>query len=752
MKVILATGLKEIESELENNKEHEYISCFHCSVLLDVVYDIKPDAVVISPCLDGSEDILKHIISLREAGIRIIFLPGRSDMPDAKEWLKKLLPWGVYCYVFDPITKDKIINRINNPGQIKSIPQELLKKMDTEPINKIVDNIKQPKPKKHTYIDTAKGLITERLTFKSKTGYIKDGVFISGNWNNPVDILNNNPDAVVIPASFGTKSIKEYKRDIKARTVPLVVIGKLEGADLCVKNITPSTIEEITSLSKRMKELWDRADRDPLTNLYTRSFLNDWMEQSTDFSLALIDIDHFKSVNDTYGHPAGDEVLKSLAGFLRSGCRHSDIVARFGGEEFIICFPDTPLTQAHKLVERLRSDWAEKEIIIDNQIIKCTFSAGIAESGRDVIAEADRFLYQAKNNGRNQVFSSSRIKNRLPAERHSNLIAVWNNDGYMKAEAALEIARENNAVLLEYDFINPKLDILMKVPAPEKEKCMNKTPWEMGAGVLTFGDTLTVETALKLIHQYQGIYYLPAGNTLGSAVKVPVQTLIDLVDKLDQRVVVDLNTDISNDLTLAILQKADIILVPARNPSLYLKKQVGLLQAAGLRAEYYSTKPAKSTFLRRFNMFKKCLALCLGLLLLNPNPAFAETLPALKQQAVFTVDSNTVTVDKKEFIVDAKPYIEKDRTFLPVRFLAETLGIKVTWINNEVVLTRPGKTIILKQGEIFLNNDGKYELMDVAPVIVPPGRICLPARYVCEAAGYKVSWEPDTRTMIIARG
>lgn len=152
-------------------------------------------------------------------------------------------------------------------------------------------------------------------------------------------------------------------------------------------------------------------------------------------------------------------------------------------------------------------------------------------------------------------------------------------------------------------------------------------------------------------------------------------------------------------------------------------------------------------------MFKRILTICICcFLLLGCKPAIAETLPVLTKQAVFTADCNTVSVDGQSYTVDACPFIEKDRIFLPLRFVGEVMGASVDWQNSEAVLNISGKTLILKQDELFLNNNGKYELMDVTPVIVPPGRVCLPARYVCEAAGYKVNWNQNERSMTIFRG
>lgn len=154
----------------------------------------------------------------------------------------------------------------------------------------------------------------------------------------------------------------------------------------------------------------------------------------------------------------------------------------------------------------------------------------------------------------------------------------------------------------------------------------------------------------------------------------------------------------------------------------------------------------------------KAVAICLVLLLFSGEVILAQeattTLPPLRKQAVFIVNQSVVQVDGVGFNIDVSPYIEKNRIFLPARQLGEALGADVIWneAGKEATLKlQNGKVLILKIGEIFLNNNGKYELMDVVPTVIPPGRICLPARYVCEAAGYNVLWEKDTQQMTVKR-
>jgi diguanylate cyclase (GGDEF)-like protein len=132
-------------------------------------------------------------------------------------------------------------------------------------------------------------------------------------------------------------------------------------------------------------------------------------------SLLLLDVDHFKSINDTYGHQAGDEVLKNLSALVLKMVRDSDVVARYGGEEIAIIAPSTPKPEAELLAERLRNA-IEKTTVATigatQEVIQVTVSVGVSALGHVVmdrdalLEEADQALYTAKNQGRNKVISS----------------------------------------------------------------------------------------------------------------------------------------------------------------------------------------------------------------------------------------------------------------------------------------------------------------------------------------------------------
>jgi|KBSSwiStaDraftv2_1062776.scaffolds.fasta_scaffold73181_4 diguanylate cyclase (GGDEF)-like protein len=128
------------------------------------------------------------------------------------------------------------------------------------------------------------------------------------------------------------------------------------------------------------------------------------------FAVALLDIDHFKQINDTLGHLAGDDVLRRLAGELRSVSRASDLVIRWGGEEFLFAFPATTVAQAAAIVERFREHLASAPILLENggQSVAVTVSGGVTEAEKgdtlaSLVQRADKGLYRAKETGRNRL-------------------------------------------------------------------------------------------------------------------------------------------------------------------------------------------------------------------------------------------------------------------------------------------------------------------------------------------------------------
>ena len=177
--------------------------------------------------------------------------------------------------------------------------------------------------------------------------------------------------------------------------------------------------EQITTLSKELETARQQSNIDPLTGVSNRRALTAQLEHEvTAFAhmeqplcLVMGDIDHFKQVNDTFGHVVGDEVLKIFANTMRTNVKGRDLVARFGGEEFAIILPQTSMEYAIKLVESIREQFSMKRLVLRQsrqQIGQVTASFGIAElmageTSSDLLERADEQLYRAKNNGRNRV-------------------------------------------------------------------------------------------------------------------------------------------------------------------------------------------------------------------------------------------------------------------------------------------------------------------------------------------------------------
>ncbi len=181
-----------------------------------------------------------------------------------------------------------------------------------------------------------------------------------------------------------------------------------------------SELEETTkSLESRTRELEEENRRDNLTGLYNRAYLDCMLEQeyisakthAWPLALAFIDLDHFKTINDNYGHQAGDEVLKRAARILMDNARSSDIVTRYGGEEFVILLPGTGAEGASLLCNRILQAFREaRHPVEESNDIQVTASLGIAihgeekhfESPADLVRAADRAVYAAKLAGRDQ--------------------------------------------------------------------------------------------------------------------------------------------------------------------------------------------------------------------------------------------------------------------------------------------------------------------------------------------------------------
>ncbi|OHX14946.1 diguanylate cyclase response regulator [Chromobacterium sphagni] len=174
----------------------------------------------------------------------------------------------------------------------------------------------------------------------------------------------------------------------------------------------------VINRARRYRKLRSYIANDSLTGLLNHSHLHGQMDSgilrarrdSLPLSLAMLDLDYFKRINDTYGHQAGDQVLLNLARFLKERLRRTDLVGRYGGEEFAIVLGGMPIMRAHQIMDSLRQDFSQLEQQAENRSFRQTFSVGIsslqtAEDSISLVQQADEMLYRAKEEGRNRVES-----------------------------------------------------------------------------------------------------------------------------------------------------------------------------------------------------------------------------------------------------------------------------------------------------------------------------------------------------------
>jgi diguanylate cyclase (GGDEF)-like protein len=253
---------------------------------------------------------------------------------------------------------------------------------------------------------------------------------------------------VMMPDMDGNEVARRIKGNAKLPFIPIIMQTALDSTDSKVEGLEAGADDYITkpidfpelkarlrsmlrikrlqeALEEREKELLEANERlthmsqtDALTGLDNRRHLNERIDEmfshakrlNEPFSLVMVDLDKFKSVNDTYGHQAGDEVLKQLASILREEAREIDRVGRYGGEEFMLLLPGTVLDAAVTFAERVRKRIERHTFTFPDGTITRTSSFGVAgwphpkiEQSDDLVRSADDALYVAKETGRNKV-------------------------------------------------------------------------------------------------------------------------------------------------------------------------------------------------------------------------------------------------------------------------------------------------------------------------------------------------------------
>lgn len=229
------------------------------------------------------------------------------------------------------------------------------------------------------------------------------------NYNQKISRADNLPEL--------SHLLEDIMRD--TRVIQTSVMRSHEELISARKQVTDAE-ERIKKLEGELEQISELVHEDQLTGALNRRGMDEMLERetkradrgNTPISIALLDIDNFKRLNDTLGHQAGDSALVHLTSVIKEGLRPSDAVARYGGEEFIIVLPDTGLEEAVETINRLQRELTKKFFLHNNERLLVTFSAGVAlrengEDAEDVIGRADKAMYQAKQAGKNRVFKAA---------------------------------------------------------------------------------------------------------------------------------------------------------------------------------------------------------------------------------------------------------------------------------------------------------------------------------------------------------
>ncbi|MBA3026423.1 MAG: diguanylate cyclase [Sulfurimonas sp.] len=350
-------------------------------------------------------EIIDYVLS---KGQHVIVLSGNID----KNFRKKIL-------------QKNIIDYVNKSG--------------IEDINYIIQSIQRLQNNKTHKILVVDDSVVVRKMMSTLLENLFFTVYTVAHGEEALGMLKTHPDISLMitdynmPVMNGLELVKETRKIFSKNDLCIIAISVhddeemnalflKQGANDFIKK--PFSKEEFScrinnsiEALENLHALTNYANRDYLTGLYNRRYFYEHMseymaeakESAEHFTVAVVDIDYFKKINDSYGHDTGDKVIVNLADILRSNLKHNDIIARFGGEEFCLVFKNKNMSQTIPVVERLRAEVQNTNIKIDaHTTITISISIGLAshnsEDGlEESINQADMMLYKAKQEGRNRV-------------------------------------------------------------------------------------------------------------------------------------------------------------------------------------------------------------------------------------------------------------------------------------------------------------------------------------------------------------
>jgi two-component system cell cycle response regulator len=442
----IAANVKLLEARL-SAEYFEVVTAMSGSEALAVADRVLPDIILLDammPGLDGFEVCRRLKSSLKTAHIPIVMVTALDQSADRVRGLEA----GADDFLTKPVSDVALVARVKSLARLKMLTDELHQRFESS--RALGDERAQPSL--DAIVGTAPGRVMivddRRSSYERLLQMLRDG--------NEVDVETDPHEALIKIAegnyelaivSLGLDGFDALRlcaqiRSLdRTRLLPLLVVTDGEDAtrlgraleigvndyiarpilrpELAARVRTQVKRKRFTDYLRRdLQTTIDMAVTDALTGLHNRRYMESHLqtllrgaaERDRPLSIQMLDIDHFKAINDTYGHDAGDDVLREFADRVRANVRGIDLVCRLGGEEFVVVMPDTDAALARVVAERVRQRIAAEPFVVSGgtQRIDVTVSIGIAtrlagDSPDDLVKRADLGLYAAKHGGRNRV-------------------------------------------------------------------------------------------------------------------------------------------------------------------------------------------------------------------------------------------------------------------------------------------------------------------------------------------------------------
>ncbi len=441
----VAANVKLLEAKLISDY-YEVITASDGFEALDQAKAHKPDLIlldVMMPGMDGFETCQRIKADPEISHIPVVMVTALSEKTDRLKGLEA----GADDFITKPINDAAMFARVKSLIRIKTLLDELRLRdttgmqmgVDTNENNSFVADVAGARVMLVDDDSVQSKQILSKLNETYETYLVEDP-------EKALQVAKEGAFDIIIISTFlsdmdGLRLASHLKTQEETRNVPILVFVDedehhvmLKALEMGINDYLAAPVDKNEmavrvrtqlrrkryqdALKSQYQKSVSMALTDALTGLYNRHYLNahlgNMVKQSLKnerkFALMIMDMDHFKNVNDTYGHDAGDMVLKQLASLITSSARATDLAARFGGEEFVVLMPETNEEASLWAANRMREMVERTPFPVGNgKTINLTISIGIAniihtgDSAENLIKRADEALYEAKNSGRNQV-------------------------------------------------------------------------------------------------------------------------------------------------------------------------------------------------------------------------------------------------------------------------------------------------------------------------------------------------------------